>query len=72
MRRMLLLSLVAICIVTEFGCSNNTEKKTQTIETGEVEVFTIDSCEYIAWAGYKCGGIVHKQNCKFCVKRNKK
>lgn len=54
------------------GCSNNPENKMQIIETGEVEVFAIDSCEYVTWSGYKCGGIVHKQNCKFCIKRNKK
>lgn len=30
-----------------------------------------DSCEYVIYQGYKCGGIIHKQNCKFCKQRNK-
>jgi hypothetical protein len=75
MSRILLLILVAISISIEFGCTEKkmqTEKKTQTIEMGEVGVFVINGCEYITWNGYKCGGIVHKQNCKFCIKRNKK
>lgn len=34
------------------------------------EVITIDSCEYIS-SKYNTIGIIHKQNCKFCEKRDK-
>lgn len=33
---------------------------------GFVYVVTRDSCEYVIWDGGYNGGIVHKQNCKFC------
>ena len=44
----------------------------QSIETGYVQVVQIDSCEYVIWNYGYAGGIVHKQNCKFCVERSKK
>lgn len=39
----------------------------------KVRVFEIDDCEYIAFDGGTENGksIIHKQNCKFCIKRNK-
>jgi hypothetical protein len=62
--------LVAIIL---FGCeSNKSETHVNELKEGEVVVFTVDNCEYVIWDGYKCGGIIHKQNCKFCIKRNKK
>ena len=63
------------------GCeSDNSEQQEeqkplnqiQSIETGDVQVVQIDSCEYVVWNYGYAGGIVHKQNCKFCVERSKK
>jgi hypothetical protein len=31
-----------------------------------------DSCEYILFQGFQRGGIIHKQNCKYCKQRNQK
>lgn len=31
-----------------------------------------DSCEYIIWNGNDKGGIIHKENCKFCKLRKLK
>ena len=36
----------------------------------DYNVITIDSCEYIC-SKYNTIGIIHKQNCKFCEKRDK-
>lgn len=37
-----------------------------------VFVVTKDSCEYVVLGdGYHVGGIVHKQNCKYCLQRMK-
>lgn len=70
---------VLLVAVIFCGCgSNNSEQqkqplnKIQTIETGYVQVVSIDSCEYVVWNYGYAGGIVHKQNCKFCVERSKK
>jgi len=70
---------VLLVAVIFCGCgSNNSEQqkqplnKIQTIETGDVQVVSIDSCEYVVWNYGYAGGIVHKQNCKFCVERSKK
>jgi hypothetical protein len=40
----------------------------------KVRVFEVDSCEYIGFDSGLEGGnsIIHKQNCKFCIERNKK
>jgi hypothetical protein len=61
------------------GCgSSNSEKQEeqkplnqiQHIETDDVQVVQIDSCEYVVYG--HAGGILHKQNCKFCAERSKK
>jgi hypothetical protein len=62
-------TIIVLAAIILFGCESNNSVKE--IETGAIEVFIINDCEYIAWSGYKCGGIVHKQNCKFCIKRSK-
>lgn len=61
------------------GCgSNNSEQpkeplnKVQKVEYGTSQVLEIDSCEYVVWNYSYAGGIVHKQNCKFCAERSKK
>lgn len=70
---------VLLVAVIFSGCgSNNSEQqkqplnKIQKIETGDVQVVSIDSCEYVVWNYGYAGGIVHKQNCKFCAERSKK
>ena len=44
------------------GCHDN--------NSGDYNVITIDSCEYIT-SNYTTVGIIHKQNCRFCEKRNR-
>ena len=66
----LLLVTVIFC-----GCeSKNSEplNKVQKVEYGRIKVLEIDSCEYVVWNYSYAGGIVHKQNCKFCAERSKK
>jgi hypothetical protein len=50
-----------------------TEKPNKKTETylGTIKVITIDSCKYIIYSEHyrKPRGIYHKQNCKFCKKR---
>lgn len=63
----LLGGLAFLCI----GCkeSNGTSATTEA-GSGDLYVVSIDSCEYVVYDGYRNGGIVHKQNCKYCAKRN--
>ena len=70
----LLLVVVIFC-----GCGSNDSKqqrkqlnKVQEVEYGTSQVLEIDSCEYIVWNYGYAGGMVHKQNCKFCTERSKK
>lgn len=56
---------IILFVLTAFmtaGCCDNNE--------GDYKVITIDSCEYIT-SKHNTIGIIHKQNCKFCEKRNK-
>lgn len=70
-----------------FSCVNNTSVPKEEIKPKNegrivyeygwhtrVRVFEVDSCEYVGFdAGSEAGtSIIHKQNCKFCAKRNKK
>lgn len=52
-------------VVDDFGIGRN-----------QVDVITIDSCEYILLtgrAGYSSyGSIIHKENCKYCEERKLK
>lgn len=48
---------------------DNNKKITGIGGGNEIYEIEIDSCEYIVFDGYKAGGIVHKQNCKFCLQR---
>jgi len=70
---------VLLVAVIFCGCgSNNSEQqkeplnKVQEIEYGRIQVLITDSCEYVVWNYSSAGGIVHKQNCKFCAERSKK
>ncbi len=80
-RRHFAFAYVLLVAVIFCGCgsSNSEQQKEQKplsqiqhIETGDVQVVQIDSCEYVVWNYGYAGGIVHKQNCKFCVERSKK
>ena len=59
MKKILLFALAAFMVA---GCRDN--------NSGDYDVITIDSCEYIS-SKYNTIGIIHKQNCKFCEKRDK-
>ena len=56
------------------SCSSQQEaplNSVQKIEYGKIQVVEVDSCEYVVWHYSYSGGMVHKQNCKFCTERNK-
>ena len=71
--------LVAVLFV---GCkeSNNSDfvetKKSNKIVrltmNNFIYITEVDSCEYIVFDGFEKGGIIHKQNCKFCLARSAK
>ena len=80
--RHLFYALLVAVIFCGCGSSNSEQQKEQKeqkplnqiqrIQTGYVQVVQIDSCEYVVWNYGYSGGIVHKQNCKFCAERSKK
>jgi hypothetical protein len=73
--------LVAVLFTS---CKKTTDNQTVFVEEKQTEhiirvgggndvyVTEVDSCEYLIFDGYKAGGIIHKQNCKFCLARNAK
>jgi thioredoxin-related protein len=60
MKKILLFALTAFMAA---GCYDHNDDD-------DYNVITIDSCEYIT-SKHNTIGIIHKQNCKFCEKRNK-
>ena len=73
MIKAMLLLAVAVAVIT-ISCQTNVETKTTPfmIEGMGVDVFTIDSCEYIRVNSGNGTWGSHKGNCKFCAERNKK
>ncbi len=78
-RNLAKLMLVAVLFV---GCkeSNNadfveTKKSNKIVRltmNNFIYITEVDSCEYIVFDGFEKGGIIHKQNCKFCLARSAK
>lgn len=64
----LLLSLFVI------GCETTTQNRPikDKIEGDNIDVLTIDSCEYIYIGKGNASWGSHKGNCRFCIQRNKK
>ena len=60
--------LIILSVVVLTGC----EYDAKTAREQETKVIEVDSCEYVTWSGLYKGGIVHKQNCKYCNERAKK
>lgn len=54
---------IAIILIGLVSCSNNIKKKSTdfTLDYQNLEIVTIDSCEYIYWSGKY---LTHKGNCK--------
>ena len=71
-------NIFKLLVATSFlliGCIDNKEISSERINidaTNKIKIIEIDSCEYLLFEGFKKGGITHKQNCKFCLERNKK
>ncbi len=71
------LGIIIPLVIIVFGCSCETVNiKTEGTETiikgAQIEVYTIDSCEYIgSVVGSNRDIFSHKGNCKFCAIRNK-
>ncbi len=61
--------------IISFGCEKPKEKeplnRVKNVQRGNIQVLEVDSCEYVVWDWFDTGGIVHKQNCKYCIDRNK-
>ena len=73
MNRLLILFPFLLFSCENSKCSSYKEEVKDT-HRGNVGVTVVDSCEYVFMDnGYKGGcAIIHKQNCKFCTKRNGK
>jgi hypothetical protein len=71
--------IIIISLLFCFGCETTYEKTKiipYQINMDDFVIVILDSCEYIVYdriVGHAgVGGICHKQNCKFCLDRNKK
>lgn len=66
--RLVILIVIASIIVS---CSNSQESQSHIPHdiTDEVEIVTIDSCEYVLYPYYKGCGMAHKGDCKFCKRK---
>jgi len=65
--------LFIVGVLFMVGCSRYGDgKKKVNINNKDIEVYVIDSCEYIGsvWGSYS-DFLTHKGNCKFCTERNK-
>lgn len=69
MKKLLVLSLLL------FGCETRNariETTTTTISGRNIDLYIIDSCEYIGKiTGTQSDFLTHKGNCKYCTERNK-
>lgn len=63
--------LMLLLVITSFlftGCNKN-----KTVPNySNIEIIEIDSCEYIDIRTGSGTCVIHKGNCKFCIKRNNK
>lgn len=64
--------LILISLVALLGCEMPVINETQPAQRGIIQVLDVDSCQYVVWDWIDAGAIVHKQNCKYCLIRNKK
>lgn len=69
MKKLLVLLMVVIFLS---GCETTIEssKIKETYNGSSIQVYTIDSCEYIV-LNHDYRSLTHKGNCKFCKQRNK-
>lgn len=51
------------------SCSTETNRNMGCDKFIEIEVLTIDSCEYL-YLPYNYSQLTHKGNCKYCKQRN--
>ena len=66
----------ALLVILCFGCDrkpDSVSQKTAVTTYSDTQLRTVehDGCEYVVMIGSYKGGLVHKQNCKFCAERNK-
>lgn len=75
-KTILLLCALYFVLVVVCGCESTNvtiEKSTTTINGRQIQIYTIDSCEYVGTIfGSGSDVLSHKGNCKFCAERSKK
>lgn len=75
MRKIILSAIAMSCLLTSCADTpnNNSDKsfKKKFNAGDELFVMEIDSCEYVVYDGYRAGNVIHKENCKYCLKRNR-
>ena len=70
--QLILLLVFSFFISCKTELHNNTKVEERLSNmNGSISVVQVDSCEYIVCSSNGIS-IIHKQNCKFCVIRNKK
>lgn len=68
----LILLLSVVALLTSCETKNVEVKNTDVIIQGlPIQVYVIDSCEYIGYFGGNSSWGSHKGTCKFCEKRNR-
>lgn len=69
------IALLLLCTFVITGCeTKNAETRSTdiTINGADINIYTIDSCEYVGRM-YRTNSdiLTHKGNCKYCTQRNK-
>lgn len=66
--------IIAICLIIVSGCvdEKQIENNPDIFQFG-IHTLEHDSCEYVVFKdnGRSSVSLIHKQNCKFCAKKNK-
>lgn len=67
MKKCILISIVVLFA----GCMGRDDSGNKIGIDSRIYVAVKDDCEYIIYDGYRAGGIVHKENCRYCEARSR-